>query len=62
MLRNQWLAGAVFALIFTSLNIRGSHPAINGLESLLINGIIVVAVVRVGLLALVVGILVDGLA
>jgi len=53
LLRNQWLAGAAYALIFTVLTVlRSDTPLVDGLETFLIECIVVVAVLRFGLLAL----------
>jgi hypothetical protein len=53
LLRNQWLAGAAFVLILSSLNALASdHPLIGGTVSLLIFSLAAVVVLRWGLLAL----------
>jgi serine/threonine protein kinase len=61
LLRNQWVAGAAFALIFSSLSFLGdSHPIINGIASFLVLGLFAFSVLRWGLLTLAVGIFVAG--
>ena len=57
LLRKQWLAAAVFTLIFASLKLAASnHPAVDVPAQLLIYGIAAVVVVRFGLIALAGGI------
>jgi serine/threonine protein kinase len=61
LLRNQWVAAAAFALLFSSLNFLGaSHPVVNGITSLLALGLFAFSVLRWGLLTLAVGIYVAG--
>jgi predicted Ser/Thr protein kinase len=61
LLRNQWLAGAAFALMFAALNFAGtSHPVINGITSFLVLSLFAVVMLRWGLLAMAVGIFVSG--
>jgi hypothetical protein len=61
LLRNQWLAGAAFALIFSSLNFLGAgHPMLNGTTAFLICAMFAFTVLRWGLLALAAGIFVSG--
>jgi hypothetical protein len=61
LLRNQWLAGAALTLFLASLALNDRHPVMNGLEALALYGILVVAIVRLGLLTVAVGTLVEGL-
>jgi serine/threonine-protein kinase len=53
LLRNQWLTGAAFALLFTIPTFLGSqHPIVDGLETLLAYGLVAAVAWRFGLLAL----------
>jgi len=54
LLRNQWLASAGFALIFSALSYFQSHlhPVTDGLLALVIYGLLAVLVLRFGLLAM----------
>ena len=53
LLRNQWLAGAAYALIFPVLNgLRGNATWVDDLETFIIECIVVIAVLRFGLLTL----------
>jgi len=61
LLRNQWLAAAVFALLFASLNLFGEHPVLNFLGSFLVLFGFGYTLVRWGLLSLAVCILVSQL-
>jgi len=61
LLRNQWLASAGFALIFSALSyFQSHHPLTDGLLSLVIYGLVAFIVLRFGLLAMTVYIFVDG--
>ena len=61
LLRNQWLAAAVFVLIFLPTSVlNSSQPLIDGSEALLIYSLAVVAVLRMGLLPLGVAFFVEG--
>ena len=57
LLRNQWLAGAAWALLFTGLNALAAteHPLFSAAVSFLIFGAMAVVTLRWGLLAVVVG-------
>ncbi|HWZ33558.1 MAG TPA: serine/threonine-protein kinase [Bryobacteraceae bacterium] len=58
MLRNQWLAAVVFALLWTTINQFSARPAgaiIQGLGDLAIFSIAAFVIMRFGLLALIVG-------
>jgi serine/threonine-protein kinase len=62
LLRNQWLAGAAFALLFSALNFLASdHPIINGVTAFFILALFAVVMMRWGLLAMAVGIFVSGI-
>ncbi len=53
LLRNQWLTGAAFAVLFTVPGVLGSsHPFIDGLESLFAYSLVALIALRFGLLAL----------
>jgi serine/threonine-protein kinase len=61
-LRNQWVAAAAFALIFAAINLSSaSHPILNGVASFLILGGLAFVVLRWGVLALAVALLVSSL-
>jgi serine/threonine-protein kinase len=56
LLKNRWLAAAIFTLLFAVPKTLGSdHPFIDGATALLIYGIAAFAVVRFGLIVLAVG-------
>ena len=62
VLRNQWLAGAAFALLFALLSLAGAnHPVINGVGNFLVVGGFAFVMLRWGLLAMAVGICIGGL-
>jgi serine/threonine-protein kinase len=63
ILRNQWTAAIVFAVIFGTLGALGSdeHPALSGVQSFLYFGIGAYAVLRWGLLTYAVGLFVSQL-
>jgi serine/threonine-protein kinase len=61
LLRNQWLAGAAFALLFSSLDFLGAdHPIISGVTAFLVLSLFAVVMLRWGLLSMAVGIFVSG--
>jgi hypothetical protein len=58
----MWLASAVFVGIFTVMVVLGSdHPYTDGLSAAILYAIAAMVIVRLGLLALAVGIFLDGL-
>ncbi len=62
LLRNQWLAAAAFAALFSSLSfLSPDHPLVNGVVSFLILSGFAFVVLRWGLLSLAVGIVVTGI-
>ncbi len=61
LLRNQWLAGAAFVLLFASLNFLGNdHPIVSGLTAVLLLSLFAFVMLRWGLLAMAVGLFVAG--
>jgi serine/threonine-protein kinase len=62
LLRNQWLAVAALTLFISSLALNDAHPVMNGLEAVAIYTILTVTIVRLGLLAAAVAMVVAGLA
>ncbi len=60
LLRNQWLGAAVFTVIFALPSFFGGNWKVDGLEALIVQALVAVVVLRLGLLALVVGVYVDG--
>jgi hypothetical protein len=62
VLRNQWLAAAAFALIFAVANLFSpDHPIVSGVLSFLILGALAFVVLRWGILALAIALLVSSL-
>ena len=62
VLRNQWVAAAAFALIFAALNLSSaSHPILDGAAAFLIVGGFAFVVLRWGVLALAITLLVSNL-
>jgi serine/threonine protein kinase len=62
LLRNQWLAAAAFALIFAAANLTSaSHPLLHAAEALLVVGGFAFVVLRWGVLALAITLLVANL-
>jgi serine/threonine-protein kinase len=60
VLRNQWLAAAAFALVFAVVNLSSaSHPILSGAASFLILGALAFVVLRWGILAMAIAILVS---
>ncbi len=60
LLRNQWLASAGFALIFSALEyFQSRHPVFDGLMALVVYGVVAFIVLRFGLLAMTVYIFVE---
>jgi serine/threonine-protein kinase len=60
VLRNQWLAAAAFALVFAVVNLSSaSHPILSGAASFLILGALAFVVLRGGILAMAIAILVS---
>ena len=63
LLRNRWLAGAAFVLIFTLLQFFGQGAHFNdAVEAILLYSVLAIAVFRLGLLALGTGIFVNATA
>ena len=61
LLRNQWLAGAAFALLFVALTVPGSHhPLLDGIATFVVLGSFAFVTLHWGLLPMAVGIVVDG--
>jgi hypothetical protein len=62
VLRNQWLASAAFAALFTALAyLQSSHPIPDAIANFLIYSLVAFIVLRFGLLAMAVYIFVNGL-
>ena len=62
LLRNQWVAAAAFALIFAVANLSSAnHPILNGVVSFLVLGGFAFVVLRWGILAMAVAILVSNI-
>ena len=57
LLRNMWLAGAVFALLWSAASM-GNHPAVNVPISAAVFGLLALFMLRRGLLAVAVGLFV----
>jgi len=61
ILRNQWLAGAAFIVIFLATSVLNSgQPLVDGTEGLLVYSLAVLAVLRMGLLPLGIAFFVEG--
>jgi len=57
LVRNRWVAAAIFVLLFTVTKVLGRHPLIDTPVWLVIYGVAAFAVVRFGLVALAVAVL-----
>ncbi len=61
LLRNQWLGGAAFALVFVAMAVPGAgHPWLDGIATFMIFGAFAFVTLHWGLLPMAVGIIVDG--